>query len=557
MNKQCSTCQAQYEITDADRAMLKKLSPVFNGETVELPAQNKCPECRRQRRLASPNISEFYNRNCDKCQKTMISAYSADKPYTVYCNDCWWGDSWDSREYGQDYDFNKSFFTQYRELQLKVPRPTLMNKAPENSEYCNYAGFNKDCYLAVLGSWYNEKCMYGEYFDHSHHSLDCYYLKDSQFCYECVWGSNLYNCTYVFDSSDSSDCGFSLNLQGCKNCLFCSNLRHKEYHIDNKPVDKETFEQVRAQFTSHEKFEHFKAKFFEYRNRMARPNVYNINCEDSEGDHLRGCKNVHHGFFSSNIEDGRYLYSTEHSKDFMDCTYAGFDGAELLYNCVTAGVGGQRNACSFHNWTCNDVYHCDTVQSCSNLFGCVNMHQKQYCILNKQYSKEGYNTLALKIAKHMMTTGEWGQFFPESTAPFCYNETTAQILYPLTESEAKQLGYSWKSSTQTQEYMGPDVTLPDNISATTDEICNDILRCSVSQRLYKIIPDELAFYRKQQLPVPRKSPKQRQSERMQFLRTTELYNVKCARCAKDMQSVFPPDTHNIVHCESCYLNEVY
>ena len=151
MTTTCTNCSAPFQVSNEDLVFLDKLSPTFNGEKVLIPAPGKCPECRRQRRLASPNISEFYNRNCDKCQKSMISAYSPDKPYTVYCNDCWWGGDWDPCAYGQDFDFERPFFEQYRELQLKVPRATLMNKAPENSEYCNYAGFNKDCYLAVLG----------------------------------------------------------------------------------------------------------------------------------------------------------------------------------------------------------------------------------------------------------------------------------------------------------------------------------------------------------------------------------------------------------------------
>jgi hypothetical protein len=48
--------------------------------------------------------------------------YSPDKNYKIYDKDFWWSDKWDALDYGIDFDFSKSFFKQFRELQLKVPR---------------------------------------------------------------------------------------------------------------------------------------------------------------------------------------------------------------------------------------------------------------------------------------------------------------------------------------------------------------------------------------------------------------------------------------------------
>jgi len=36
----------------------------------------------------------------------------------------------------------------------------------------------------------------------------------------------------------------------------------------------------------------------------------------------------------------------------------------------------------------------------------------------------------------MITTGEWGEFFDITLAPFAYNETVAQELYPLNNQQA-------------------------------------------------------------------------------------------------------------------------
>jgi hypothetical protein len=61
---------------------------------------------------------------------------------------------------------------------------------------------------------------------------------------------------------------------------------------------------------------------------------------------------------------------------------------------------------------------------------------KEYCILNKQYSKEEYEALVPKIIEHMRTTGERGEFFDPSLSAFGYNETAAQDYFSLSRDAA-------------------------------------------------------------------------------------------------------------------------
>jgi hypothetical protein len=84
-------------------------------------------------------------------------------------------------------------------------------------------------------------------------------------------------------------------------------------------------------------------------------------------------------------------------------------------------------------------------QNVSNLFLCVGLRNKSYCILNKQYTKEEYEELVPRIIEKMMTTPlrqgfegqmEWGEFFPTSLSPFGYNETVAQEYFPMMREEA-------------------------------------------------------------------------------------------------------------------------
>ena len=72
---------------------------------------------------------------------------------------------------------------------------------------------------------------------------------------------------------------------------------------------------------------------------------------------------------------------------------------------------------------------CDNTTQC---FLSVGLDRKSYCILNRQYTKEEYESLIPRIIEKMISDGEWGEFLPASMSPFGYNETVAQEYFPLT-----------------------------------------------------------------------------------------------------------------------------
>ena len=187
--KSCKQCNQEFKVEDEDLDFYKKISPTFAGKTYEIPPPTLCPDCRMQRRMIWRNEKVLYKRKCDLCQKDIVSVYSEDKPFIVYCQECWWSDKWNPLDFGKEYDPNKSFFEQLAMLQAKVPRIALMNKNPENSEYCNIAGENKNCYLLVAGSWYNEDCCYGIRATRLKNCVDTYNLGDSELCYQIVTGA--------------------------------------------------------------------------------------------------------------------------------------------------------------------------------------------------------------------------------------------------------------------------------------------------------------------------------------------------------------------------------
>jgi hypothetical protein len=144
------------------------------------------------------------------------------------------------------------------------------------------------------------------------------------------------------------------------------------------------------------------------------------------------------------------------------------------------------------------------------------LRNKEYCVFNKQYSKEEYETLVPKIIEHMTKTGEWGEFFPSSISPFGYNETVAQEYYPLSRDQTFGT-FTWSDYEPPfpkVEKIIPASKLPDDITLVPDDILNWAIECEITGKPFRIIVQELAFYRKHCLPIPKRHPDQRHLDRM-------------------------------------------
>jgi hypothetical protein len=81
-----------------------------------------------------------------------------------------------------------------------------------------------------------------------------------------------------------------------------------------------------------------------------------------------------------------------------------------------------------------------------------------------------------------------------------------------------------------KESISTNYVIPDNIDQVTDEILDQILHCEISRKEYKIIPQELAFYRKTELPIPRLHPDQRHRERLKNRPPRQLWKRNCQKC---------------------------
>ena len=103
----CRKSGKEFIVTDQDQQFYKR---------IDVPLPTLCPEERMKRRVSFRNDKNFYKRDCDLCKKSFVTIYSPDKKYPVYCNDCFWSDKWDPRDFGMEFDFNRPFFEQFKEL---------------------------------------------------------------------------------------------------------------------------------------------------------------------------------------------------------------------------------------------------------------------------------------------------------------------------------------------------------------------------------------------------------------------------------------------------------
>ena len=103
----------------------------------------------------------------------------------------------------------------------------------------------------------------------------------------------------------------------------------------------------------------------------------------------------------------------------------------------------------------------------------------------------------------------------------------------------------------------PAGKLPAAIDQIPDDIVNWAIECEKTKRPFRIIKQELEFYRQNGLPIPHLHPDERFNMRAELRNPRKLWTRKCEKCSKEVQTTFSPERKEKVVCEECYLKEVY
>lgn len=539
MQQTCKITGQPFTITDEELKFYERISPTFAGQRFVIPPPTLSPTERLRRRTMHRNEAHFYQNVSVFSQKPLISIYQPANKVKVVTQAEWNSDSWDALEYGQSFDINKTFFDQFHTLQKQLPFANVVSLQNENSDYSTGTGYCKNCYL-INSSEYCEDCYYGKLFQNCKNCVDCAYVYGSELLYECFNVTKGYNCKWVYNSQDVVDSWFCDNVRGCQNCFLSTNLFGKHYYFLNKPLSEADYKQKVAEYTSSPaKLAEAKQQFDELRQKRIYKYANILNCENCTGDFLANSKNCVDCYDVTDSEDCRYVQVGVQTKDLLDCSNM-YIKPELSYE-VLGTIGTYNVHFSLYVFNSSNIWYSQQCFSCKDCFGCVGLRNKQYCIFNKQYSKDDYEQEVAKIITVMQQAGEWGEFFPATMSPFGYNETLANEYLPLTQEQALARGYQWREE-----------ALPKSTQNTAG-----VLQCSVTGKPYRLMPQEIKFYQQLGLPTPTKCPDQRYQERMSLRNPRTLYQRNCAQCGQSIQTTFAPERSETVYCEACYNKTVY
>lgn len=557
LTQTCKTCAKAFTVADEDLAFYEQVSPTFNNQKFPVLPPKLCPDCRFQQRLAFRNERYLYTRKCDKNGKSIITNFAPETPYKVFSSEVWWSDEWNALDYGRDFDFTKTFTEQFNELIKVVPYPNLITTNCENCDYANFLLGSKNSYL-VFGGANDEDCLYGKYVVGSKDCVDNLAIYNCELCYECTGCEGCYNCKFALNSRNCSDSLMIDSCQSCKNCIGCFGLVSKEYYIFNKPYSKEEYEKIAKEYEylTPQKISSLREKLSEISRDLPHRHARIFGSENCLGDNIYNSTNCQHCYDINECENSKFLNFSPKSSNTYDVTFSAPGPLDFCYN--NCSIVGMTNCIgNYRVWYGNDIYYSITCHSSSNIFGCVGLKSKKYCILNKEYSPEEYQVQVAKIVEHMQKTGEWGEFLDYSLSCFGYNETIAQEYFPLNEQQAKAINAKWHDDTREKLEGAPQKNIPEDIRTVSDDITSKVFTCEITGRPYKIIPQELAFYRKTGLPIPHRHPDKRHLDRIALHTPYHLFDRTCSNCATPIQTTYSEEAAKIVYCEKCYLEAIY
>lgn len=587
--KVCQNCKQDFIIDSEDLNFYQKM---------QVPPPTFCPLCRLQRRWAFRNERGLYKRKCDFSGKEIFSMYAPDSPVKVYERDIWLSDKWDPMDFGMEIDWSRPFLAQFHELMLQVPFKSNNVIRGVNSDYANNATNPKNSYL-IFNTTESEDSMYSNGIDFSRDCVNVSHVLKSETCHQSFWLTSCYRTHYSSQCVDSSDLWFCRDCQGCMSCFGSVNLRNKNYYFFNQPYSKEDYQQKVDEYKLHtrEGIERATTEAHDFWKKFPNKNIQGVKNLNSTGSYVSNSRNVKDSFLIRESENCRYCQYVQDpsAKDCYD--YSGWGGgAEMVCEAIASGSGIQNiKFCFLAQESSHDITYSMVCEGSENLFGCAGLRKKSYCILNKQYSKEEYLVLIEKIKRHMDEMPyvdkmgriyKYGEFFPVEFSPWAYNETIAQEYIPLQKEEIEAMGFGWRDP-DTKDYH-PTLSaenIPNDIKVVEDSIINEVFECAHKgecnqgcTKAFRVIQNELQFYKKIGVPLPTLCPACRTMERLKMRLGIKLYDMQCmcggensknkeyknqvvhphgpTACGEVFKTGYNPEKGDIVYCEKCYQQEV-
>lgn len=300
-----------------------------------------------------------------------------------------------------------NFLQKFEDLRKSIPIPAVRSGENEACDHMDYGAQNHRCSFCFVGMQL-EDSIYCSFSGLSHYIVDCEFCVSCNYCYESFNSMYCYQSTYLYDSTKCRDCHFCSMCIDCNNCYGCVALTHKEYCIFNKQYSPSEYKEKVVQLQK-QPFAQTYTQFLDLVKKTPYPQTLQRNNENCQyGDYLSYSKNVYWGFNTYWLENSGYIYSGALVKNCWDLYASGggsakdmmAGGCEWSYECVGAW-SLYHCAYLYQSGGCMNCYYGWDLRNCSDCFGCVALTNKQYCILNNQFTKEKYFELVKQIREEL------------------------------------------------------------------------------------------------------------------------------------------------------------
>ncbi|HBD05358.1 TPA: hypothetical protein DCZ32_02780 [Candidatus Uhrbacteria bacterium] len=469
----------------------------------------------------------------------------------------WFGKDFSSINH--EYTCEKSFFDIFRELELKIPFSAGRNSVePANSVATVSMGDTNSYFVSGCVS---KNCFYCLDCQNAEFCVDCNAGVDITDCWKVHHSVRMFNCKFAIESQDCMNSSFLFDCRNCENCFGATNKRNRKYIWFNEQISKEEYEKriADARTGKYSMLRQYEARFIQMMQDAKWPENFNRNSTNCIGDYLIKCANAKFCFYGLDSTDGYYCYGFYRAKD---CAFCCAVPGEHCYQSWTRTAYN----CKFSQsvFSCDDVEYCLNCYNCSHCFGCVGLQKKKYCIFNRQYEEQDYWQKLDALKCEMLDSGEYGRPFPIKYSFSYFPESGCSLYFGAELSDWNKIG-AMKFDASAEGAYG-EQRIEGKTVASSDELPDDIRDSAVDGWVGKLVLDkeinrpltylkqEVEFYRKHDLPLPRQHLTARIRDLARMMNIGTIETVECAECGKAVNvAVNRSFQKRNILCNACYL----
>lgn len=293
----------------------------------------------------------------------------------------------------------ETFFAELQKLLSRYPKNPSEVHDSENSDYGDFLYFCKNMHVAFDCA----QCSDSLYTHDAYIARTCVdtdYCVEAELCYESVDAIKCFNSDYLEYSTNMRDSAYAANCINCHDVFGCVNLVNKSFCIFNRQLTEQEYRQKVAIYKQWPP-EKVLAMVEELKKRYPFTPKEGHNENSPYGNYIHFCKDCYMCFDAGHDENCAYLYDSFYNKTCLDMTYASQHN-ELSYQILDSGnlFNSNYTVRSSHVLDSMYMFNCRNVK---NSLGCVSLQNKQYCILNRQFTKEDYERISKQILEELKT----------------------------------------------------------------------------------------------------------------------------------------------------------